>query len=292
MDFSLPPIVLFDMDGVQVLSEHVHEQRWIALASSLDVRMTKEDFDRNHRFPIPDEQGGWREVNRPLRGAHEDVICHWILHKRKQKGHKTSPSLKEMRIRLFDLYKAKSENLVPRRNLPELIHDIADRGFLLGTVTGCHRASAEINNKGPVTVLRRLMSFIITADDDTTKHKPDPSPYYLLGKSARPLAGSFGPSSDGSLERPCEANRHYRRQSKRRTRSAQRLGRRAGIQNLLPGQKPLRYRACRFDQRAIVQSAARHRHQAAYKPHLTRPSAPLDPIKRACFPAGKKGSNS
>lgn len=185
MDFSLPPIVLFDMDGVQVLSEHVHEQRWIALASSLDVRMTKEDFDRNHRFPIPDEQGGWREVNRPLRGAHEDVICHWILHKRKQKGHKTSPSLKEMRIRLFDLYKAKSENLVPRRNLPELIHDIADRGFLLGTVTGCHRGIAEINMKA-LNGASTLMSFIITADD-TTKHKPDPSPYYLALEKAQDL---------------------------------------------------------------------------------------------------------
>jgi len=180
--------VLWDLDGVQIHSEPLHVKSWLTLAKLFGVQMTEADFDRNHKFLIPGNGGKMQEVCVPLRGAHKDVICYWIMHHMRMQGREIQPSLlQKMRAGFFDLYSANRHELRPRRGVAEIIGDLHGEGVIQATVTSSNRELVNINLSA-LPGVREKMEFIITSDD-VTRPKPAPDPYELAMKK---LTGVYG----------------------------------------------------------------------------------------------------
>ena len=183
----IPSFTWWDTDGTKVNSEPVHEIRWENVAKMYGVRLTPDMFDITHRFPVPDDNGNLTEIERPLRGAHESVICHWIINKMREQGKKKFPSLESMRVHLMQEYRKNAHLIQPREGIPDLLETLRNDGHFQATVTGCHREIAQINLSSMGTIPLTCLGFVVTADN-TTKQKPHEAPYLFAFQRA---AGIF-----------------------------------------------------------------------------------------------------
>ncbi len=179
-DPCIPPCVFWDTDGTLVNSEPVHEIRWNRVAAQYGVSLTPADFDKSHRFPIQTNEGEWMTIERPLRGAHENVICWWIIHQMRKAGTPEAklPTPQDMKAPLFEEYRANAHLIEPRPEIPWLMEKLHDEGFYMGNVTGCDDQIARINLGVLGDIPTVCLDFIITACH-TTEHKPHRAPYDL-----------------------------------------------------------------------------------------------------------------
>ncbi len=176
---SLPFFVFWDTDGTQVDSEPVHEKRWEIVAALYGVTLTPDMFDKRRPVRLPDKNGELTdEIIRPLRGAHEDVICYWIINQMQDQGKTELPALADMKVNLFTEYKNNADLIKPRDGILSVIKQLNSENFFQATVTGCHKGIAAINLRSMGQTVVNCMEFVVTANN-TTHHKPHPDPYIL-----------------------------------------------------------------------------------------------------------------
>jgi|GEM_PF-6454506 beta-phosphoglucomutase-like phosphatase (HAD superfamily) len=166
-------IALFGMNDVQINSGTVIERCWMEVAKKYGIDMTTEDFTREHCISIPKKDGRTVDEDWYLRGAHSDIVAHWV--RDNIPAGSTLPSLYAIKKRFFKLYKKNSPVLTPPKGVGEVIAGLHRTGWELVTVTSSEDPVVEVN-RSVLGETPEYMQFYLTANETST-HKPHQGPH-------------------------------------------------------------------------------------------------------------------
>lgn len=79
---TLKPAFIVDMSGTILDCESGHENKLITVCRNNGVTLTKEDFNKEHTFDVPSEDGSMRSEKMKLYGAGDTNIYYWLLNQK------------------------------------------------------------------------------------------------------------------------------------------------------------------------------------------------------------------
>lgn len=178
---KIQKIAHWDLDGTLLDSEPLHIRKLIHTAATLDVLLTKEDFQTKHTFEVwNDELNLFVSRTTALHGAGDKAIYYWACSKNKDIPKHCS--LSQWLSATQSYYIKHSDELVLRPGILDCLKQLKSAKVVQHIVTNATREQL-MSCAVVMHLLKPFITYVITADD-VSQHKPDPMSYLISAQVA------------------------------------------------------------------------------------------------------------
>ncbi len=192
-------IVLYDMDGVLVESEHLHFEKLTVTAALHGVLIDKSAFASPQSFQVPNASGQMVDVTMSLHGAGDKNIYYWALARKPELRNELT--MTQWLDELLMYYYKHADRITARERIADVIRTFHVEGAIQGVVTSGIRRQVLANLRCIEDVAEHFRC-VLTADH-VKQSKPHPEGYLLgLERARQALEGRQAKGAVGIEDSP------------------------------------------------------------------------------------------